>query len=433
MKRKKLISLGLASLMAASVALTGCGSSKGTEGTTGSAEESTSAKASGTVEISFLNGFTGGDGGYMKKITDGFNASQSKYKIVESQEKDHYTKYKSGDYDMVVIHGDRLKTYADDGMLQDVSPLYEKAGLTMENFAEAGKNIVTLDGTVYAFPLDMHPLVMFYNKQLVSEAPKSYEDILKLQAELTAKDPNLYAMGVPGLGLVEFFYMSLATQNGIGLEQDGYLNFATDEFAEVMKKFNDMVFFDKVSPAQLGIDGEFKAFVQDQESGIASQTAIALTGPWYYGAVKEKFGDDLGIAPIPTIGKESGTYGNAHTIAVSATVKDEETLNGIAEFLKYLYQPEVLINWADAGQAPLHVPTMDYITEHKEEYPLAYANILQFSNCKIAPQVYNVGEQTKYLNETLFNKLISSEMTLDEIMAELVKATEIAQEVSEGM
>lgn len=431
MKKKRIVSLGLASVMMISAMLTGCG--KGAGGTQESPAVPAAPAADGSkVEISFINGFTGGDGGYMKKITEGFNASQDKYHIVESQEKDHYVKYKSGNYDMVVIHGDRLKTYVEDDMLQDVSPIYEKAGLTLDDFAAAGKDIVSINEGVYAFPLDIHPLVMFYNKELVQEAPKTYEDLLRLQAELTAKDPNLYAMGIPGLGLVEFYYMALATQNGLEIEKDGYLNFDNDEFAALMKQFNDMVFVDKISPAKLGMDGEFKTFVQDPESGVASQTAVALTGPWYYGAVKEKFGDNLGIAPIPTIGRESGSYGNAHTIAVSADVT-EEKINGIAEFLKYMYQPDVLINWADAGQAPLHVDTMDYITEHQEEYPLAYVNIQQFANCKIAPQVYNVGEQTKYLNETLFTKLISAPMTLEEIKAELKKATEIAKEVSEGM
>ncbi|GAC42518.1 hypothetical protein [Paenibacillus popilliae] len=52
----------------------------------------------GKTTITFLNGFTGGDGGYMKKITDGFNSSQDKYFIKEMQEKDHYTKFKSGNY-----------------------------------------------------------------------------------------------------------------------------------------------------------------------------------------------------------------------------------------------------------------------------------------------------------------------------------------------
>lgn len=45
------------------------------------------AVAEAPVTIRFLNGFTGGDGAFMKKITDGFNASQSKYVVEELQER----------------------------------------------------------------------------------------------------------------------------------------------------------------------------------------------------------------------------------------------------------------------------------------------------------------------------------------------------------
>ena len=159
----------MAGAAACSMLLTGVGSQGVTE-----------VKADDKVQIRFLNGFTGGDGEYMRKITDGFNESQDKYEIVESQEKDHYLKFKSGEYDLVVIHGDRLKTFADDGMIQDVSSVYEKAGIELTDYLEAAQEIVQVDGTTYAFPLDIHPLVMFYNKQLCPEAPETYEDIKAL-------------------------------------------------------------------------------------------------------------------------------------------------------------------------------------------------------------------------------------------------------------
>ena len=126
-------------------------------------------------------------------------------------------------------------------------------------------------------------------------------------------------------------------------------------------------------------------------------------------------------------------YGNAHTIAVPSRVEDEEVLDGIAEFMKYLYTPENLINWADAGQAPTHIATMEAIQKEADKYPLACANYEQLENCKIAPQVYNVGEQLKYLNENVFNMVVSTEdLTKEDLMKELEKATKTAQQVAEG-
>ena len=69
------------------------------------------------VTINFINGFTGGDGAFMKKITDGFNASQDKYVINEVQEADHYTKFTTGDFDLVVMHATNIATFKADGLI----------------------------------------------------------------------------------------------------------------------------------------------------------------------------------------------------------------------------------------------------------------------------------------------------------------------------
>ncbi|TCN26683.1 ABC transporter substrate-binding protein [Mesobacillus foraminis] len=386
----------------------------------------------GKIQISFINGFTGGDGAYMKKITDGFNASQDKYEIVESQEKDHYTKYKSGDYDMVVIHGNNLETYRLDGMIQEVGPLYEKAGLKESDFHQAGMDLAKLDGKLYGFPIDIHPLTMFYNKEFTQEAPKTYEDLKKLNADLQAKNKDLYALGVPSSGLVEFYMLMIAAQNGVDLQDGNALNFAQPEYADALMTFHDMVWKDKVSPAGLGLDGEFKTFMKEADSGKAVQSAIALTGPWYYAAAKEKFGDSLGVAPIPQIGKQQAAYGNAHMLAVSASVEDEEVKEGIAEFAKYMFTPENLINWADGGQAPVHLKTIEKVTAEKDKYQIAYQNSLQFDSYVAPPQVYQYGEQIRYMNEKVFSKLVGTEnLTADQLMKELESATKKAQQIAE--
>jgi ABC-type glycerol-3-phosphate transport system substrate-binding protein len=393
---------------------------------------SSSKSKDGKVQISFINGFTGGDGAYMKKITDGFNASQDKYEIVESQEKDHYTKYKSGDYDLVVIHGNNLETYRLDGMIQDAGSLYEKAGLNESDFHQAGIDLAKLDDKLYGFPIDIHPLTMFYNKELVKDAPKTYEDILKLNNELQATNKDLYAMGIPSSGLVEFYMLMIAAQNGVDLQDGDALNFAQPEFADALMTFHDMVWKDKVSPAGLGLDGEFKTFMKEAESGKAVQSAIALTGPWFYGAAKEKYGDNLGVAPIPQIGKQPASYGNAHMLAVSASVKDEEVKEGIAEFVKYMFTPENLINWADGGQAPVHLKTIEKVTAEKDKYQIAYQNSLQFDSFVAPPQVYQYGEQIRDMNEKVFSKLVTTEkLTKEQLMKELESATKKAKQVAE--
>ncbi len=387
----------------------------------------------GKIEIAFINGFTGGDGAYMKKITDGFNQSQDKYQIVELQEKDHYTKFKSGNYDLVVIHGNNLDTYKKDGLIQDIKPVLEKAGIKETDFHPAGIKIIKLDGKLFAAPLDIHPLTMLYNKDLVSQKITNYQDLVYLNTALQTENKNVYALGIPSSGLVEFYMLTIAAQNGIDLKKENYLNFSQPEFANALMGFHDMVWKDKISPSGLGLDGEFQSFMKQAEEGGAAQTAVALTGPWFYSAAKEQYGDRLGVTSVPKLGDKQAVYGNSHTIALSSKVEDPEVLEGISEFFNYLYTPENLIHWAEGGQAPLHLPTIKLIEKKKEKYEVAYANTQQFDAFVPAPQVYLFGEQIRYMNTTVFTKLVSNKnFTKEQLMEELKKATDLAKQIGDA-
>lgn len=436
MKKSRLLALGLSLVMTASV-LAGCGSAPADPGTTAPAEtkgeddaQTAQTADPNKVQITYLNGFTGGDGAFMRKITDGFNASQDKYQIIESQEKDHLTNFKANGADVVVIAGASLYTFVEDGMIQELSGLYDTAGVSLEDFIPAGQEIVKMNDGVYAFPLDIHPLTMFYNKELVPEAPATFDDLVKLNQELQAANPDVYAMAIPSSGLIEYYFMALAAQNGIDVVQDGYCNFATEEFADVLMKWHDMVFVDKLSPANLGLDAEFTSFAKTADD-ITTQAAVSLTGPWYYSTAAEIYGDNLGIAPIPVIGTKEATYGGSHTIAVSSQVTEEEKLAGIAEFFKYLYTPENLLNWADSGQTPVHEATMEIIKANPEQYPLPAVNAEAVANAKIGPKVYNSNEQLSYVVNNIFGRLVSEEsLTKEDIMKELKIATDMAQQIA---
>lgn len=420
MKRKLFFALMLVMAMILS-ACGGGGSSSG-----GTTED-------GKIIIKYINGFTGGDGDFMKKITNGFNESQDKYVVEESQEKDHYTKFKTGNYDLVIIHTDLLDTYRQDKMIQDISGVMETAGLSPNDFHPVAKDYVTFDDGVFAVPLDIHPLTMFYNKKLAPDAPATYEDLKSLSASLQKEDPNMFATGVPSAGLGEWFIMTMAAQNGVDLVDGNHMNFAQEDLAEALLSYNDMIFKDKISPPGLGLDGEFQAFMKQVDEGNSSmQTATALTGPWYYGAVKEAYGDDLGIASIPQLGTQAGVYGAGHTLALPASVQDEEKKAGIAEFLKYMYTPENLLNWADSGQAPTHLATMELVEQDAEKYPLSAQNIKQFESFKGAPKLYQYREQVRYVVENIYPKVVSEQgMTKEALMAELENATEQAKQVAE--
>ena len=148
---------------------------------------------------------------------------------------------------------------------------------------------------------------------------------------------------------------------------------------------------------------------------------------------KRFLGNNLGIGTVPQIyGDKKCVPAGGHTFGVSSKVTDEKKIAGIAAFMKYTYQPDVLLNWADSGQAPVHLATMEVVKANPEKYPVAAVNYTIFDDAMILPAIYNIREQVKYVNETVWSMVVQTEnLSRDDLMAELKNATDIATELSE--
>lgn len=392
-----------------------------------------SAVADEKIQIQFLNGLTGGDGAFMRKITDGFNASQDKYEVIEAQEKDHLTKFKANGADITIMGDNDLYTYAVDGLIQEVSAVYEAAGVKLDDFIDAAQVAVKLEDGIYGFPLDIHPLTMFYNKELISEeeVPTSLEDLVKLNEKFQAQDPSLYVMAIPGSGLPELYWYSSAMQYGLEIAEDGACNFNQEKLIDIFMMYHDMVYGKKLSPANLGLDAEFTSFAKTA-SDITTQAALAMTGVWFYGAASEIYGENLGIAKIPVFGDEFATCGGAHVLCVSSEVTDAAKLEGIAAFFNYMFKPENLLNWADSGQTPVHKATMDAIRANPEKWPVAAVNVDAVTASKPNPKVYNSGAQMGYVNTNIWPLVVSDpDLTREELADLFAQATKNARQIAD--
>lgn len=421
---KKTLAILLAAIMTLSlVACGGKGSDSGKD-------------TNGKTTIRFINGFTGGDGAYMTKIVDGFNASQDKYVIEQLQDADHYTKFKSDDtYDMLIIHADWISTYHELGLLREVSDIYEAAGISFEDdFHDITKTYAKYDDGVFAFPLDLYAETYFYNSDLVEAPPSNYEELIALRDKLDSTNSNVYPLALPLTGDHQWGWMTALGQAGVDWEEDGYVKIDTQEACDAFMKIHDLIYVDHLSAAGLGANAHTGSFVADEASAGNVQSAMVMTGPWNLTQFKEVLGDKVKVGTLPQIyGDTKCVPAGGHTFAVSANVDDEEKLAGIAEFFKYAYQPEVMLNWADSGQAPIHLETMELVKADPEKYPVAAVNYTIFDDCMILPAVYNIREQVKYVNETVWALVLQTEdLSEDVLMEELQNATKIAKELSES-
>ena len=444
-RRKTAISLVMAGAMA--VSLAGCGGGNtetvagtdgGNEGTVSESQEesksSQEANAKDKTTITFINGFTGGDGPFMTKIVDAFNQSQDQYYIEQLQDADHYTKFKSDDFDMLIIHADWISTYHADGLLREVSDLYEMAGLSFEeDFHPITQTYAKYDDGIFAFPLDLYAETFYYNKEYVTEPPKTYEDMAALRNQMDSENSGIYPMAIPLTGDHQWAWMTALGQSGCSWVEDGHIKMDTEEVCDAFMKIHDLIYKDHLSAPGLGDNDHFNTFIKDSDGGANVSSACALTGPWNYTAAKEVLGENLGIGTLPQLyGDTPCVPAGGHTFAVSAKVTDENKLAGIAEFMKFAYQPEIMLNWADSGQAPIHLETMELVKQSPDKYPVANANYGIFDDAQILPAIYNIREQVKYVNSNVWSLVVQTEdLSRESLMEELKNATEIAIELSE--
>lgn len=278
-KMKKMMSLTMAAVMTLSLA--GCGGG-GTAPTTkaaepaetkaettaeAKAEETTAAQTSGEkTTITFINGFTGGDGPFMTKIVDAFNESQDQYFIEQLQDADHYTKFKSDDFDMLIIHADWISTYHALGLLREVSDIYEKAGLSFENdWHPITQTYAKYDDGIFAFPLDLYAETFYYNKEYVKEAPKTYDDMKALRDQLDSENSGIYPMSIPLTGDHQWAWMTALGQSGCNWVEGEHIKMDTDEIADAFMKIHDLIYKDHISAAGLGDNDHFNTFIKESK------------------------------------------------------------------------------------------------------------------------------------------------------------------------
>ncbi|WP_042357208.1 ABC transporter substrate-binding protein [Bacillus rubiinfantis] len=391
MKKKKWLGIALtAALVLGSLA--GCSSDK----------EKSSSDGGKTEKITYWAPFSGADGPRMKKIVENYNKSQSKYNV-DFQIVPQTDYYKTVDLafsgqkngpDVLVMHTDQLKNYADKNLLKDLTDTVAKTGVKEADYSETAWKAGDIGGKHYSIPLDIHPLVLYYNKDLFKAAgldpekpPTNREEFVDYAKKLTDSAKNQYGFVVPTLWPNQFIFPTLLFQNGGELMKDGKPTYNSPEAVEALTFYRDLITKEKVSPKNVQQDGEVTLFLQ-------GKNAMHLNGPWMM-EQWDKAGINYGVAAVPQLGtKQQAVYANGHNFVIPASVTDTKKLDGITDFLKYV--AENTMEWAKSGQAPASKAIYEQNEEFKsmKQQPIVAS---EFEYAKFAPVIANWGQLSEPL------------------------------------
>ena len=196
--------------------------------------------------------------------------------------------------DIIFWAHDRAGGWADAGLIRKVEPSADMIAANSEMSWEA----VTHNGDIYGFPISMEAIGLLYNKNVIDEAPSSFEEMIELNEKLSAKDIDtlLWDQGNP------YFTIPFFTANGgyVFEREDGVYNTSetgiNNKGAQKGGQMLTDIFDSGTSPRGADFAVAEARFARDE-------AAMIIAGPWSW-ANFDRVGVDYGVAPLPTINGE---------------------------------------------------------------------------------------------------------------------------------
>lgn len=361
MKKKRVIALGLAMLLAAG-SLTGCGNSKTTSKDDG--------KKDGKVNIKLFTGKIETID-VMNEIIDEFNESQDEIVVEQEYQKDasNIIKIKFASNEVPDIMTTYEQGFVDEGKYMDLTEESEWWDRMSPEMKEACTDVK--QGKAFRVCTNRTMAGFFYNKEIfeelgIKEFPTQWDAFEKMLEKIRQDKPDVTPWFIFGseawhLGhLIEFIphgYIkstlgTLEAKKAMLDNNEAELKFAEKDgamaaFAEKMKTLQDKKLINEDV-----LTATNDNCVQDFVSG---KTAMFSNGMWAISSILEaspEMEDKIGFAPYPAYMPDSKPVvlsAEDSGYSISATTKHKEEC---IEFLNFLFKPENQKKYCEAAKAP---------------------------------------------------------------------------------
>lgn len=193
--------------------------------------------------------------------------------------------------DIIFWAHDRFGGYAQSGLLAELHPSTE----FKNRFVDFAWDAENYNGKVIGYPVAIEALSLIYNKDLLPEPPRTWEEIVKLDTQFKADKKNAIMWN---LSEPYFTWPILASNEGYAFKfEDGKYNSndigVNNEGAQKALQFVVDMVKNKVISADMD-------YAIAEASFNKGETALTINGPWSWGNV-EKSGIHYGVAVLPTL------------------------------------------------------------------------------------------------------------------------------------
>lgn len=202
----------------------------------------------------------------------------------------------------------------------------------LANFEDVAKIGASYGGAVYGYPLGAETYALFYNKSLVKEAPKTWDEVISFAKTYNNKAEGKYALVWPvGDGYYGYMFMASFDAPLFGPKGDDRKQHNLNS----PNAIKGLTFFQSLRKQILDVPASDVSgdFCNAQFS--EGKAAMIITGPWKITDFK-KSGVDFGITTIPafpgsnTPGK---TFSGVRLAFVSSYSENPEQAKAFAKFI----------------------------------------------------------------------------------------------------
>jgi multiple sugar transport system substrate-binding protein len=330
------------------------------------------------VEVRMWTLLSGGDGARMQALVSDFNASQRDVRVTSTTLKwgePFYTKLITASVvgagpDLATVHLSRIVNLAGGGVLRPIADAELAAvGLRGADYLARQWTKSHYHGAAYAVPIDMHPLVLYYNKTLAGKAgllapDGSLKPIEGIDALTEAFRIAGERGGRRGLTMessqssyaIWRLWLSMLAQQDLSIIRAGRYSYGPAGAATLARVAG---WFTK-GYAQAGLD-----YPASTAQFMGGNAAFMLNGVWEVPELVRQskagtLGFDYGIVPLPRMYANAGTWTDSHAFAIPANADrppSAQKVNAILRFVAYVSRHSM--GWAEGGHIPAYRPVAE--------------------------------------------------------------------------
>lgn len=312
----------------------------------------------GSTTIDFWHGLTGPDGSFLLDMVNKYNAENTDglcVNLTVIHWDQFFSKWLSdvaagNPPDVVIYHINEMPQYAQLGAVVPITDLAEQVGIDLSAFPEESQRLSMWEGELYGLPLDVHPIGMYINVDMVEAAgldpenpPTDRETFLQWAEALTKDDGSQYGVCLASVNVQSFrvWYGWLQQNNAPFISEDlSTITVSSPEAEEATQFAVDLINTQKFAP-----EGEQDPDVDFQNG----KCAIHFQGPWWITGYANTEGLNFMTAPQPVIFDQPGVWASSHFFGISKQEDTESQLNAM-KFVKWMEDNAAL--WGLSGQIP---------------------------------------------------------------------------------